>query len=77
TGGDKNNEKFGAKIRAYGPTVAGEHNKRENALAALRPRDTGEGCRGPLSGVKTPHLNFTQKLSSAPGPPQSQRHRRG
>jgi hypothetical protein len=51
--------------------VAGEHNKRENALAALRPRDTWEGCRGPLSVVKTPHLNFTQKLSSAPGPPHS------
>jgi len=51
--------------------VAGEHNKRENALAALRPRDTWEGCRGPLSVVKTPHLNFTQKLSSAPGPPEA------
>ena len=43
----------------------GEHNKRRNVLAALRPRDTWEGCRGPLSVVKTPHLNFTQKLSSA------------
>jgi hypothetical protein len=37
-------------------------------------RITMRWCCGPLVDHKTAHLNFTQKLSSAPGPPQEPRY---